>query len=123
MKYLSKVNELEFVIKRLASENASLRRLQENFVQCDLSALYEGEVMKLRGEIEELQTRNVRIMIERDNKIHDYQEINEKFKTNQKTLVVCEGEVTELRKDLEVADNSKIDLLQPEFQWKKAVQR
>lgn len=102
--YIDKVHDMEQMIKRLSAENYRLKKQSKSKGQIiDVGAHYEAELKRLRAKVEHLETTNVELSIQLDNRGYEteenttmYTEVKVKYEASQK-------EVNDLRKDVDDA--------------------
>jgi len=102
--YINKVHDLEIMVKKLCVENAKLsKKCKKGSPEVDIRAIYEAELRALRVKIENLQSVNVELSIDRDNKTFDYEQTLVKYVEEKDKVVIYSKEVDVLRKDVDEA--------------------
>lgn len=115
--YIDKVSDLEEANKRLAAENAILRKKGKK-PEKDIGSLYDEELRKLREKVEDLTVEEKKVELERDNLGYELDETKDKLEKETEERKDIEKEVKDLRKDVDDATieraslESKIENLQ-----------
>nr|CAE01321.1 intermediate filament IF-Fb [Ciona intestinalis] len=124
--YVDKVHDLEMMNRFLTAENEKLKKLNKT-EDVDVSAIYDDELKRLREKVEELQTKNAELEIEKDNLQYELEDVVVRLDTAKEENKDLEKEVKSLSKDVDdatierVSLEAKIENLQEALQLEKQV--
>uniref|UniRef100_H2Z2R4 IF rod domain-containing protein n=1 Tax=Ciona savignyi TaxID=51511 RepID=H2Z2R4_CIOSA len=124
--YVDKVHDLEMTNRMLAAENQKLRKISKT-EDVNVAEIYDDELKRLRERVEELQTANAELEIEKDNIHYELQEVIVKLDSANEENKDLTKEVKSLSKDVDdatierVSLEAKIENLQEALQLEKQV--